>query len=68
VACTQAPGGAAALDDLDSWHVLETPLHDGRAPVDRKPRGLQVVHEDVQLHEIFARASSVSGSSAASAS
>src|SRR2546430_3812713 len=43
--------------------VLEPPLDDGRAAVDGKPRGLQIGHEDVQLHEIFARESIVSGSS-----
>jgi len=46
VTCTEAPGGAAALDDLDSRQVLETPLHDGRASVNCKPCGLQIVHKD----------------------
>ena len=68
VTCTQASRRASPLDHVHAWHVLQTPLHDGRAALDRNPRGLQLVNECVELHEILARASSVSGSSAASAS
>jgi hypothetical protein len=64
----QAPRGASALDDIDSRRILETPLHDRRTTLDRQPCGLEFVEKDVQLQEILARASSVSGSSAASAS
>ena len=65
---TEAPRRAAPFDDIDAWHVLEPPLDHRRSTFDREPRGLELVDECVQPHEIRARPSSVSGSSAASAS
>jgi hypothetical protein len=40
----EAPRGAATLDYVDARSVLETPLHHGRAALDRQPCGLQIVH------------------------
>jgi hypothetical protein len=68
VTCTEASRCAPALDHVHTRRVLQPPLDDCRAALDGEPRGLQLVYEGVQFHEIFARASSVSGSSAASAS
>jgi hypothetical protein len=59
---------APSLDDVHAGDVLEPPLHDRRSTFDGDPRGLELVDDRVQLHEIFARVSSVSGSRAASAS
>src|ERR671936_1956961 len=64
----EAARRAAALDDVDPRHVLQPPLHHRCAGFDRKARGLELVDEDVQPHEIFACESSVPGSRFASAS
>jgi hypothetical protein len=68
VPCAEAARSAPALDHVDARHLLQPPLHDGRAPLDGNPRRLELVDEDVELHEILARPSSDAGSSAARAS
>jgi hypothetical protein len=58
---------AAALDDLVGRR-LHAELHHGRAGRDCPSRRLEVGHDRVHPHVTRARPSSVSGSSAASAS
>ena len=58
---------AAAGDDLGGRR-LHAQLDDRRAGLDRAPRRLEVLDDRVHPHVTFALASSVSGSSAASAS
>ena len=64
---TELGEARAALDDLGGRR-LHAQLHDGRAGGDRTARRLEIGDERVHLHDVRALASSVAGSSAASAS
>src|SRR6266700_4827450 len=64
----QLPKGPAGFDELVRARPLASKLDDSRAAGDRDLRRLEILDDRVQPHSTLARASSVSGSRAASAS